>query len=298
MTDDTDIVLRLLAGKSGVTILPGTFVSGTLTTYTVDVGGGRIPAKPLGGYLPEINEPVWVLFLDGGTGQARDTYVLGPTVTKPGKGVIASVASNLATITTAYGTVVVPYPSGATPVAGDTWKITWQGGGFAIAKMSVDPAPGTAPGAPAGGTTTHVDTFTAQDAGSFQSGRWWTPEVWASDNNLGAWFYGTKIADTIPTGATIVKVEVYISPNQVYGNPPNFALHNYQTKPGGSPTLTSVTAVGISGAGFVTLPTAFGTALKSGGGSAGVGVSHGGYNKFRSLAQDGQSGALRITSIY
>jgi hypothetical protein len=41
-----------------------------------------------------------------------------------------------------------------------------------------------------------------------------------------------------------------------------------------------------------------GNVLRNGGGSFGVGVDHGGYNIFPSLAQDGQSGALRITSVY
>ncbi|MBK0296208.1 hypothetical protein IAE22_28775 [Bacillus sp. S34] len=30
----------------------------------------------------------------------------------------------------------------------------------------------------------------------------------------------------------------------------------------------------------------------------GIGLAHGGFNKFRSLAADAQSGALRITSTY
>jgi hypothetical protein len=167
--------------------------------------------------------------------------------------------------------------------------------------MSTSPAPVTAPPVGASGAATHVDPFTAVDSGSYGSGRWWTNQVYASDSNLGAWFYGTKIADTIPSSATIQKVEIYVGQaTQISGAAPVFATHPYTSKPGGSPTLSPVAAVGIA-PGWVDLGGAgisIGNVLRNSGGSFGVGVDHGGYNIFPSLAQDGQSGALRITSVY
>ena len=286
-----DQTLKLLAGKSNVTVLAGTFVSATATGYTVDVGGGRIPARPFAGYLPEINEPVWVAFIDGWP------YVLGPTVTKPGQGTVVSVASGLVTLSTDYGTVIVPYTATLTPTAGQVLKLVWAGGGFAIAVMSAQPGAPLAPLATPIAATTHSDVFTAGDSGSHQSSGWWTAQVYASDTNLSAWWYGSKISDTIPATAVVSKVEVYISAQQIYGAAPNFALHADLSKPGGAPTLTSITAVPVV-PGWVTLPLSFGTALRKGGGSYGIGVAHGGYNIFLSVSQDSLSMALRITSAY
>jgi hypothetical protein len=289
--DQTQTLLRKLGDKSSVDVLAGTFVSASLTTYTVDVGGGRIPAAALTDYLPEVNETVWVMFIDG------TPYVLGPTVSKAGQGTVVSASGGLVTLTTAFGNVVVPYDSRLTPTAGQVMKLTWQGGGFAIAVMSANPSAPPAPVGPGSGVTTHVDVFTAVDSGSHQSSGWWTKQVYASNTNLSAWFYGTKISDTIPAAAAPSLIEVYISPAQIQGANPNFALHPHTSRPAGAPTLSSSTAVAVA-AGWIALPLGFANALKAGGGSYGVGLNQGGYNIFRSLAQDGLSGALRITSVY
>lgn len=291
MTDQVDVLLGLIAAKTTVTPLVGTFVAATTAGYVVDVGGGRIPAVPATAYLPEVNETVWVWFIDG------SPYVMGPTKSKAGQGTVVSIASGLVTLSTTFGTVVAPYDSRLTPTAGQVMKLIWQGGPFAIAVMSANPSGGTAPPAPGGGVTTHVDTFSAIDAGSHQLSGWWTPRVYASNTNQSAWFYGTKVGDTIPAAATIQKLEIYASMLQIQGAAPNFALHPHQARPAGAPTLSSSTAVQVV-TGWVTLPSAFGNALRAGGGAAGVGLNHGGYNIFHSLAEDGQSGALRITSVY
>lgn len=291
MIDTSDQILALLAKKSQVTTLVGKFVSGSTAGCVVDVGGGRISAQFGTSFLPDINESVWVWFIDG------NPFMMGPSVPKPGVGTVVSIAAGLVTLTTAFGPFTLPYDSRLTPTAGQVMKLTWQGGGFAIAVLSAVPVDPTAPGAPATGATTHVDTFTAIDAGSRQSSGWWTSKVYASDSNLSAWFYGSKIADTLSASAVPTKIEIYITADQIQGGSPNFALHPHQTRPAGNPTLTSSTAVAVA-PGWVTLPSGFATALKTGGGSAGIGLNHGGYNIFKSLAQDGQSGALRITSTY
>jgi hypothetical protein len=167
--------------------------------------------------------------------------------------------------------------------------------------MSTSPAGNTAPGGAVGTASSHTTVFTALDAGSFgpgTSGRWWTPQVYASDSNLGAWFYGSKISDTIPATALTQRVELYVgSASQISGSAPNIAVHGYGSKPAGAPTLSTIAAVGIA-PGWVTIPSSIGDALKAGGGAAGVGLNHGGYNILPSLTQDGMSGALRITSVY
>ena len=291
MSSETDTLLQLLDGKSKVTPLVGTFVSATATKWTVDTGGGRVTTcLPVTAYIPEVNEPVWVFWIDG------TPYVLGPTVSKPDRGVVISVAGGLVRLTTAFGIVEIPYSSTLAPTAGQTMKITWSGGGFAIAVMSNSPAAPVPPPAPGGGAVAHSDVFTAVDTGSF-NGSWSTAMLYASNTYLGAAFYGSKIKDTIPSGAVITSLEVYIAPNRVEGANPNFALHNHLTRPGGAPALSSSTPIAVTG-GWLPLPTGWGDALKAGGGSAGIGLNHGGYNIFKSLTQDGMSFALRVGSNY
>jgi hypothetical protein len=297
MTDLVATLGRQGDGKSSITPLVGTFVSFDATGYQVDVGGGRIPAQLGSSYLPIVNENVWVWFVDG------QPFIMGPTTPRPGAGTVVSVASGLVTVSTVVGNFIMPYTSTLSPTAGQVLNLVWGGGwaptnGFATSVASTSPTGGVAPPAGGGGGITHVDTFTAIDAGSFQSGNgWWTGTVRAGDTNLGAWFYGTKIPDTLPASASIGLVQVYVSAQQISGSAPNFALHPHASKPGGSPSLSSSTPVGIA-PGWVTLPSSFGNALRAGGGSFGIGLNHGGNNILRSLAQDGQSGALRITSVY
>lgn len=297
MTDLVTTIGRLLDGKSSITPLVGTFVSFDATGYQVDVGGGRIPAQLGSSYLPIVNENVWVWFVDG------QPFVMGPTSPKPGQATVVSVAAGLVTVSTTIGSFVMPYTSTLTPTAGQILNVVWGGGwapsnGFATGVSSTSPAGGTPPPAPGSGTKTHVDVFTAIDAGSFQSGNgWWTGQVRAGVTNLGAWFYGTKIPNTLPATAAVSRVQVYVSAQQISGSAPIFALHAHASKPGGAPTLSSSTAVGIS-PGWIDLPVSFGNALRNLGGAYGIGLNHGGNNILRSLAQDGQSGALRITSVY
>lgn len=295
--DELAFLQGLIGKKSKVTLLVGTFVSASSSGCVVDVGNGRVPANFGSDYLPEVNESVWVEFIDNGL-----PFMRGPVGAKAGQGTVVSVASSLVTLDTDYGTVSCPY-GGDAPSAGQIMKITWRGGPFAMAVMSTSPAPNIAPPPPQAATGAHVDVFTALDAGSFNT-RWWTAQVRADDSDIGAFFYGSKISDTLPAAANIQRVEVFVSAAQIYGSPPNFGVHANQTRPAGAPSITSATATAVS-PGWVTIDnpvsgpnTGFGNALKAGGGSAGIGVAHGGLNVFRSLAEDGQSGALRITSVY
>lgn len=292
MTDVSSALLAHLAGKpAGVRLMQALFVSADTTGALIDVQGSRIPAAMGTAFLPEVGEVVNVWNID-------DRYlVMGPAAVKPDQGTVQSVTGGLVTLLTSIGTTVTCPYDGTTPSAGQVMKLLWHNGAFAML-MSTSPAPVVAPAPPDTGLTTHVDVFTAVDAGSYGSGRWWTPSVWASDNNVGAWFYGTKIADTIPAASGIETVELFVpASTQIQFAGPNFATHPHTSKPGGAPSLSVVGAIGIT-PGWVQLGSAFGNVLRNGGGSYGIGVSHGGYNIFPSLADDAMSGALRITSLY
>lgn len=289
-----DVLIRLLNAKTKVRLLVGTFVSVSATGCQVDVGGGRIDARFGSGYLPQVNEPVNVWMFDDDS-----TFVMGPTTIGAPQGTVVSVSSGMVTLTTDFGTVVAPY-FGSTPAAGQVMGLRWHGGPQALGVLSTSPPTPTPPPPPdsgSGAAVTHVDTFQAGDAGSWNRNGWQQAQVWASDSYSGAWFYGSKIADTIPAGSPILKVEIFLSVVSRFGSPPNFGLHAYQTKPAGQPSYSALQPLAVT-AGWFALPTGWGDSLRSGGGQAGVGVNHGGKNIFASLAQDGMSGALRITSVY
>jgi hypothetical protein len=275
---------RGLNAKADVRRLIGTFVSTDGVRGVVDVGGGRIPVD-LSGYTPEVDESVWVLFIDS------TATVLGPTLQKPGQGTVtAAPANNLVPVSTTAGPFTLPYAAGLSLSAGQIVKLgAWNEGGFVFAVMSTTPAAGNPGGGPGAGTGDQVQVFSAIDSGSY-NGSWWTGQVYASDSNTGAWFYGSKIADTIPDTAVIVSVELYLSPVQTEFAGPNIGYHAAGTKPGGS--LTIIGATPSSAAGWVALPNYFGDFLKANVG--GLGCLHGGFNIYNSLAGDAQSGAVRI----
>ncbi|MFF2054108.1 hypothetical protein ACFVU2_21055 [Leifsonia sp. NPDC058194] len=289
--DDATAILALIKGVSKVRVLQGQYRGLSNGRLLVDVGGGRIPAQVWTSYRPALNSDVTVVFVN-------DTpYMVGPASPLPPEGTVVSVASSLVTLNTDQGQVIATYPNGATLTAGQQCKLLWSGElPHVVSVMSTTPAPPPVPGAPGGGGGVNVQEFTATDSGSFGS-RWFTNQVWSSDSNLGAFFFGSKISGTIWPLATIQKTEVYISPVQIRGSAPNIATHPHPSKPGGAPSMTNRQTVGIA-AGWVTVDNSIGQALKSGGGSYGWGFNHGGGPTImRDLTEDPRSGAIRITWI-
>lgn len=288
VASNLSVALRnALAGVDTATRLVGTYVSNDGIVATVDVGGGRIPVD-FCGYTPEINETVWVLFVNG------TATLIGPSAMKPGVGTISGApAGGLVNVVTDAGTLSLPYASNLTLSNGQAVRLGgWNNGGFVFAIVSTTPVAPIAPSAPVAASRGATTTFTAKQAGSYRSGNgWWTPQVWASDNNTGAWFYGTKIRDTIPNSAAIDSIYIYISATQIIGWPPNFGTHANGTRPAGNVTVSSQTAIAVVN-GWIKLPNSFGTYLRSNVG--GIGIASGGYSIFRSLAQNATSGALKI----
>lgn len=295
LSSEITAILDKIAGKSKVTALRGTFVSYDATGVLVDVGDGRLPAALGSGYLPEVGESVLVWFVDG------IPYVMGPVSPRPHKGTVTAVGSGLVTLSTPAGIVgPIPY-SGSVPSVGATMRLFWNGGPLAF---TATPAGGeVVPGDPGGGAaTTHVDTFVPIAAGTWNTGggdsatSYFNAEVWASNTTIGAWFYGTKTQDTIPGSAAVQRVQLYISARQIQGSAPIFTVHGH-----GAPPLAALSggvATAVANGAWVDLPVSFGNALRRGGTAYGIGTRHGGYNIFKSLAADPQSGLLRITSVY
>lgn len=290
MRTTEDAVAEELARLRPWQVLVGTYVDQSAGQAIVDVAGTRITIPSVGTYLPLPGDPCRVLRTD------QATFLLGPAAPRASVGRVVASGSPRITVEYPPGSGIkrlMGFPKGTTPSVNDLVIIDWASGGTVVAvvtstpEFQITPAPVSA----SGGRQTLV--FTALDSGNWNGG-WWSNEVWASDNNHGAWFYGSKIRDSIPDSAAIVSVEIYLPAYYQFGDPPNFRMHSHDGKPGGAPAYTAP-VIALSGArsGWVGLPTSVGDFLKANVG--GTGMRQGGYTKYRGTQSDAQSGALRIT---
>jgi hypothetical protein len=275
---------------SRIVPLVGTVQSATATGFIIAMQGQAFPAYATA-YTPAVGENVKVWFID------EIGYVIGPAVPNPSTGVIVSVASSLATITAGGNTITgVPYAAGLALAAGQAVQLLWAGGPFIVAVQSTSAPSATPPPSSSGGATQQTLRFYALDSGSYQS-RWWTSQVYASDTNAGAWFYGSKISDTIPASASIQSIRIYQSIRSTNGVAVNYQGHQNYTKPAGAPGFVGSAFAAAPVGGWVSLPNSFASALLSGGGAAGIGLNHGGFTIFSDLS-DSLSGALEIVATF
>ena len=293
--DDPDKKIRdELAKVPRVSREIGTFVSTDGVRAMVDFGGGRVPAD-FAGYLPAVNESVFLLRVDGAL------TIIGPTSMKPDQGTIVTApADNRVNVLTAAGQFSLLYDNELTLSSGMQVKLLWQGDfGYVLSVMSTTPLPPTppAPPPPAPGNSSGSQVFTATESGSHNGSRWYTGQVVSADSSLGMWAYGTKIRDTIPNGAITKSLEVYISIARVnVGAPINFAAHGYgDVTNAPSPSFVGSFPATPGGTGWLSLDLALGNFLNAGGGYLGIGVNHGGWWFLNDLNTDPMSGALRIT---
>lgn len=296
MAVDDEQTLRLVSGLSSITRRAGVYVGFREGFAVVDMGGERFDARfASAGFVPQPNDAVWVETI--GNGVERSVYMTGPATPRPGLGVVLTVGDPLVTVSTDFGEFSMPF-AGEQPTSGDTVGISWSSGPW-CSKLSTSPEEPPPPPDPTPAPAPKVQEveFRPFDAGTTHgNGDWWQREVWAADNNVGAWFYGNSIRDTIPSNAEFVSLQVYVNRIQRFGSPPNWAAHNLTGK-SGVPSFAHLTSWHPDGNGFQTPPNAHDwfNALKGGGSHVGIGLNHGGYNKFASLASDGMSGALKIS---
>jgi hypothetical protein len=255
----------------------------------VDFGQGPVTILSAGVAEPLPGQSVRVLQVDA------TTMMLGPAVPRSGIGVVTATGSPTLTVTTSVGSLALPFIATYSAVNGDTVLIDWDAGGVVIGKVTAAPAGSYTP--PVGSATAFSVDFRATDSGSYYSGSWVRDDLWASDSNKGAWFYGTTIPDTIPDTATITRVQVYLPEfyNPFPAELAGVGLHALSSKVGAL-ALSSVVGV-AAGAVWQDLPVTFGDALKTGA-SLGVGVQQlvalSGYHKYTGRASDADSGLLRI----
>lgn len=294
MRDDAAL-LELVDAKSSVKVRKGRYVGAEGLSALVDMGDQRFPVDfGSGGFVPEINEPVWVETVDG---VSRMTGPVGP---KPGLGVVVTVSGGMARVMTDFGELLMPFASAEPVASGDAVGITWSQGPKCF-RLSISPEPPDAPPPPSGGgRPTRTAEFRVIDTGSVTKGtaNWWNQRPWSSPSNYGLWFYGTQIKDTIPADAEFVSLEFYVSWAVRRWDNPRWGTHNLFTK-SGAPVVTGsdVWEPGRD-SGWRTPPWAqtWFNELKAGGSRAGIALNAQGtgQEEARSRTEDGMSGALRI----
>lgn len=156
---------------------------------------------------------------------------------------------------------------------------------------SIVPAVPPPPPTPSSG----IAYFSADDSGSFQSGRWWTPKVYYSQNNLGAWFYGTKVRDTLAGAVAVDGCQIYLPVEYATGSNAQLGVHPHAAKPGGAPTVSGASAVAtnVAAPGWYPLRTDIAQYLIDNAG-AGVSTYGAGYRIFSGRSENVDSGRLAI----
>lgn len=289
MTSEVDALFSQFGDTPRVLVRRGVFAGITDGVALVDMGDSRFACDWGTGYIPIVGETVQVLTVD-------DRHLLFPAKALPGTGTVLTASGSQVNVETVAGTYSLPYV-GTAPTSGDIVGISWSEQPFVIGKLSTTPPPPEPIPDPGETATVRSAVFRAIDAGSANTGstNWWQPQPWASNTTIGAWFYGNQIKDTIPATATLVSMDFYASWQSRFGAPPRWGLHGFVSKTGAA---ASVDGAGewSPAAGWNPIPWAedWFNALKPGGVYYGIGLNHGGWNRFSSLTEDSMSGALRI----
>lgn len=316
MTTTGDVVATLIAAPTtaaapAARIGRGICVSidWTVPAAVVNFAGANV-VMPMVGTPPIPNQDCLVIMAAGQPvclGRPAGPS-LGVVSAQPSGGRIAILGDDNVTYQAAYDPNITTWTTGQRVLL--AWAGGAGGGPVVTLKLSADPAPPPDPVAPAPAPPPVVvkpavpkarDLYfdaawsgTQNGSGNTGNGNFWTNQVYAGSTTLGAWGYGSAVANTIPDGATINQVEIFLSAQQALYSGPNLGTH---TLPSRSGVLTVSNAVNVAlGSGWRGLPTSFGNALKTGA-ARGIATAHGGYSIFAPAGQN-QSGRLHIRATW
>jgi hypothetical protein len=284
-----------------VGLFPGqvTAIDWATGTATVNIAGGVVNAQMIDD-APAVNRPVWVL-------QVGTTAVCLGKPSGPVYGTVQSDGVNgFAAVLGDDGvTYSLPYSTMYQPASGHRVALEWAGYGRIEQRVSGEYSPAGEPiqnnptPPPGAGAATGGDrVFYPVDSASWQGGGWARSDsvVYGSSYAVGAFFYGSQIADSIPPGATITGIEIYLTVDQASGSQAQFGYHPYGTRPGAAFTPTGMYVprpLARGFAGYVPLDLKFGTFLRDTPG--GIGTKGAGYRVFRGKSGGQSQGALHIT---
>lgn len=286
------MVTEALASIPSASILHGRFVSQAGALATVDVGDARLEVPTLAHVQPIAGDSVRLLRI------GQQLVLLGATVPRSSLGRVAGTGSPLCTVEYPAGsgvTQLMAYPNDLTLAVNDVVLIDWQAGGIVSARLTSNPASPEVPAAPPAPSVSPItQVFTAVDSSTRSASGWFrSGEVWASASTKSAWWFGTKIRDTIPDAATIISAQIFLPIFQSFGDAPLLRLHTDASRPAGNPNFSGSATALSPRQGWVTIPTSFLEFLKSN--TGGLGFDTGGFNKYRGTQTDAQSGAIRVT---
>lgn len=223
-------------------------------------------------------------------------FVTGPAVSPVQTGIIVAEGVPLATVDVAGVSYSLPVMSTYAPVVGDEVEIDWgrAKGGLILGKPTAVNAP-VEPPTNEGGLQQSYDNLlvNAIDSGKYQSSWWGNSDVWATNSNHGAWFYGADIRSAL-TGKTVTSAEIYL-PLISTTRDALIGVHTSATKPGGDISGSMFEPLqGYSG--WVPFDVAKAEWLRDNtGGICVVLADSAGYNTWRGKGSDPLSGALRFS---
>lgn len=280
---------RELSLTPTVSRMVGVFRSLDGNLAVVDVNGSRIKV-PMSGAVPLPGLPVWVESQNGRyvcTGVATQISPYGTVVT--------STSTRVKVVPDGGVEIEMPYLSGLTLNAGnrvsiDTASYVVTGRLSADPVVPVDPGAGGGTGAPFSGLLVQ-----ATDSGTSNGSGWWQSNVNSDSAAGGAWFYGGGLQAALKGVTGFTSIEVYLP--LIYNRfaAPTLYLHTSATKPGsGFPAWGSSMSV-PSPQGWVSLPVAWGPALRDGPVGFGFPPTVGVMASWSGKASDAMSGAFRFS---
>ncbi len=288
MTLQAEAIAEIAARIPTVRRMTGRFVRMDGLLAVVEVGPGVYARARCVGWSTFI--PGMVLQLQHDAGQLIAT---GPAKPLNPIGTVKVAGTPISTVTVDG----VDYPMSRlatyTPRPGDVVVLDWSSATInGLRTTSPEPPP---PVPPEGGGAEPLDlTVQAASSGNYWRGGgiWNSTDPRASTNNTGAWFYGSKISDSL-VGAALSGASVFLPAARQPGTV-LLGLHPHLTQPGGQPTVSSATAI-PSATGWVPLPSGFAAALQSGAARGLTVQSSNGDNLWRGVPADPLSGAIRFT---
>ena len=283
MASSTDLILSRLATIPDVSQQTAIFVrmDGPLAIVNI---GDRSVSIPCSGFYPPLAGMIVQVERRNGR-----LLLTGPAVPLDPMGVMVSAGTPKALVNSGGVEYLLGLRAGYSPVVGDAVEINWSTaiiqGKVTVAAVPAD----TTANPPAAAGPLSPDPVFAEGSGSYQ-GRWWMNDVWASNNNDGAWFYGGRIQSAL-AGASMAKIEIYLPLMSQIGNV-QIGVHSSGSQPGGPVAASMLTALG-NRSGWVELPLAFANYLRDNAG--GIFVQGGsGSNRWKGTQKDSLSGALRF----